>query len=813
MSLEPSKSWWPMSRSTSAKDLRQQYADREKPKSSGKFNSFASAIGLKSKKSSHPALTIQDPPLPMQNVPPIFPASPSSAKTRPTSSSTRSRVDSLEPRTPADSHRPRRQSLLTLSDTDPFAGRPIVVAAVPSDPNRLSAYSNSSVSDLAQRKGEAPVFNRVSYASSSSNSNSHAVEFPPATPPISPQLPPQFRQVQHKLGSSSLLAARSDHSYRRSKGSIGLKRPDVLSRQTSLKPSSSTAMVPGSSSSIGPGIRASQPEMVPPRPKLRARGMTDVGSSQRVGFFVEQPLQPRKQPPPQLTIVPVLPSPRVIVRQPSASRIQTPPACAPPTQRLPSPPISDSVQSPFGMYDSPVAEQHVEFSSSRISFSSAISLTNDMFATPFDDGHNIRPSDRSLFSHYAFDESGNSQSTSRTVPSSPRTLKKSTSIHSLSASSYHASPPPTSPPDLPNNKPSRKHKNFYPRLPIPPLPSAIRPTTSPTHFPEFGSNDHDHAIAEQRRGSTASSVRKRLFSSASRDRDRPSTNQPMSPKEDDTFSLFSLRSDNESHLSPHKPWLGNGVTKQSNSTASYWDEGVNESTPVSPLRTHVPQSIMSKAELAKLEETMVSSNNHSNNPPMRSRGLSVLSASTMASELDVHIPIGLSPPPRPTSKPGPIRLSSTSLKAKSLPPPIMTGKNQSPSRPLLFRNDDDNDSLIIPLSTTVAEFPVRSHSPPLAMQGLPPPPRPRRARLVSEPEPPKAKAKATPPPPLSVPKKKFSSIRSKVSMESVMHRQSLLRKPSFLDIEDDSDPEADNQGPSSFLDLARESFDTVQTGR
>ncbi|KAF9566090.1 hypothetical protein CPC08DRAFT_127739 [Agrocybe pediades] len=812
MSPEPSKSWWPMNRSSSAKDLRQQYL-ADKPK--GKFNSFTSAIGFKSKKASQPSLTIQDPPLPMQNVPPLYPASPSSDSTRPTSSSTRSRVDSLEPRTPQDYHRPRRQSLLTLSDTDPFAGRPVIVAPVPNlplDPNRLSAYSNSSVSDLTQRKGDNPGFNRVSYASSSSNSNHHAVEFPLVASPVSPQLPAQSRQVQHKG----------------SKGSMRTTQPEVPSRHPSLRPRVNQALALSLSSSAGPGVRASQPDMVPQRPKLRARGMTDVGSTQRAGFFVEQPLQVRKKPP-QLSIVPAMSPPsRIIVRQPSSSRIQTPPSCAPPTQRLPSPPLSHPVQTPLRMYDQPDSEQHVEPSSSRISFSSAISLTNDMFATPFDYGHAIRSSDRSTFSHYIFDDPVNSQVTSRAAPSLSHPLRKSASNHSLSGKSFKVSSPPRSPPDSAGNKPSKKSKNFSLRLPIPPVPS-VRPSTSPTStrlpdLPEFG--NRDGTVTEKKRGSTASSVRKRLFSSASRDRDRPSPNQPTSPTEEDSFSLFSLKPDNDTRMSPQKPLL-DGTPIKSSSAASFWDEGSPESTPVSPIRPYMPQPILSDADLAKLVESV--HNDFSPSEPSsrtRSRGYSVLSASTVASEIEEYIPVGLPPPPRRINKQGPARLDSTSVKAKS-PPPILIHRGHSSPPPILIRNDDDNDSLIIPLSTTDAEFPVRAPSPPLALQGLPPPPRPQRRRLVSESQIPQVaplpvsshKPVYLPvPAPLSVPMKKTKkpSVRPKISLEHGMHRRSILRKPSFLDIDDDSEPEqgaSNDSGPTSFLDLARESFDTVQTGR
>jgi hypothetical protein len=88
-------------------------------------------------------------------------------------SSSRSRADSIEPNTPKSPKTPedpaqiRRGSLLTLSDADPFAARVVSVHS-PTDPNRLSAFSNSSVKDTKSDESA----NRVSYASSSSLSHS-----------------------------------------------------------------------------------------------------------------------------------------------------------------------------------------------------------------------------------------------------------------------------------------------------------------------------------------------------------------------------------------------------------------------------------------------------------------------------------------------------------------------------------------------------------------------------------------------------------------------------------------------------------------
>lgn len=177
---QPVRTWWSLSRSPSTKDLRQAYVQQQQPKSVGKFTSFANAIGLKSKKHT-PSLAIQEPP------PPLPPVVKIPTDTRP--SSTRTRVDSFEPRTPVDL---KRQSLLTLSDTDPFAGRSVIAVPVSPDPDRLSAYS---VTDFIHKKPD--TFNRVSYASSSSNSHVHAIEILPV-PPVSTRKTSEFRRLPSK---------------------------------------------------------------------------------------------------------------------------------------------------------------------------------------------------------------------------------------------------------------------------------------------------------------------------------------------------------------------------------------------------------------------------------------------------------------------------------------------------------------------------------------------------------------------------------------------------------------------------------------
>ncbi|KDR85429.1 hypothetical protein GALMADRAFT_360685 [Galerina marginata CBS 339.88] len=810
-------------KSPSSKDLGQKYVQEKQPaqvKSPGKFNSFASAIGFKSKKNAHPTLTIQDPPA--SNGPPLpspNPVSPVlSESTRPMSkaaSSTRSRVDSLEPRTPVDYHRDKRQSLLTLSDVDPFAGRPMIAVPVPnlpSDPNRLSAYSNPSVTDFVHKKADVPTFNRVSYASSSSNSNNHGMELPFITPPVTAKPNSEFRPLHTK----------------RSMGSLQIKRPEPLSRQASLNPSIDSTSRSGSSSTVAPGPSVNYSDSGSSRPKMRARGMTDSGSSQRAGFFVEERSSLRKvtQKSPSSTHLPPSPvipgvpgpsaSPRVVIRQASVSRLNTPPS-APPTHRLPPPPDPQSQE--YGSQPSA--------SSSSISFSSALSLTNDVVASPPPEK---RPPERSPFSQITHDRDEHhsrfaTTKESRTEPGSPRTLRKALSQSSLSRRNNTAPTPPTSktPPQPPTEKVPRKQRSFHhPRLPIPPIPLPNRASSSSGSaiFPSMAELGNPAPVEPRRGGGHSFSGRKRLFSSHSSN-NRPSTQPtPTSPTEDDKLSLFSLRSDNDSHLAPYKPWRS--PTNQSTPSSSFWDEGSSDQMPSSPVRSipdsyYTPQAIMSKAELAKLEASVESSPQFS--ARTRDRGFSILSASTMASDFDFDpILTGLSPPPptsRPSSKQMSARMSSNSFGAKSTTS-VPAPRPRSPPHSVLSRESVDVDVRVNstsgqPMSSGVSLTTIRPSSPQYSvMTSLPPPPRRTRPILLSQPELPQSISSRAP----SV--QKASSIRSKVTVEKAMHRRSIMRKPSFLEIDDDTDQDTESECfdprvAGSFLDLARESFDTTRS--
>jgi len=154
-----SRNWWFLSKSSMPPD-----ASSRTSKSSGiSFNSIASAIGLKSKK-QRPSLAIQDPP-PSLLASPTSPTLPTSTYITRTTLSARSRVDSTGPPTPVDYQRDECQSLLTLSDTDPFAGRPLTIPPVPQIPSKKTPPSLDT-SDV----------HRISCSSSSSLSTNHTYD-------------------------------------------------------------------------------------------------------------------------------------------------------------------------------------------------------------------------------------------------------------------------------------------------------------------------------------------------------------------------------------------------------------------------------------------------------------------------------------------------------------------------------------------------------------------------------------------------------------------------------------------------------------
>lgn len=220
---QSSKHWWPRKASTVGSNFRQnkqvpssiptplhsistlesfQNFDEKRPSSShvpsfdkpsSKFDSIVSAIGLKTKKSAHSIIDIQEPPLPSLPVPshPLPPrirtASSNTSRNRPSvlsapspdaamsSSTSHSWDDSLEPLTPSDpSPRSSFYPSPSLLPSDPFRA---------SSPRQYSALSDKSFLDTQGTDSPlAPTSPRSSRTSASVNSSlGHNISLDPRT--------------------------------------------------------------------------------------------------------------------------------------------------------------------------------------------------------------------------------------------------------------------------------------------------------------------------------------------------------------------------------------------------------------------------------------------------------------------------------------------------------------------------------------------------------------------------------------------------------------------------------------------------------
>ncbi|KAL1748982.1 hypothetical protein HDZ31DRAFT_28642 [Schizophyllum fasciatum] len=767
------RGWWP-SKPASKDPVRRPTPDKRdsQPKVPGnKFNTLASALGLKSAKRP-PALAIEQPPPALQS--PLSPKPPRKYANRPPSksvSSTRSRTDSIEPRTPPDLYQDpvgKRQSLLTLSDLDPFAARTIVHPHSPSDPNRLSAYSNSSVPEYVSKKLEARApTHRSSYASSSSTYTGDTGSSPTMSP------------VPSADGHAKISNARLPGNLHRKAsllagdGSLGSAWENMNSSQTLKEP------------------RLSQPDPTSliSRPPTRPRGMTDVGTSLRHKFVPRDDAVPKIAPPP-----PAVPrtSPRVVIRQASASRIVAGPSTAPPAADLPPPPSHALDDTDFA---SNLSDKHD--SPNDVFFASPTSWEGRPLSPR---EREKRPWERDFQPLGGYDADRSLSLGSRSSGSQPpRTLKKSLS-HQALVKKTPLPAVPTPPPERDAEKQPRKQRSFHhPRTPV---SSPQSTNVSLPGTPEASTADH--------RRSGPSSTRKRLFSGSSMR--RPSTSQGPEAEED-VRSVFSLPIAAEHvqraplSLSAFQP------------TSSFWDEGTSEpprpTSPPSTQKEYTPQHIMSPADMLRVEASMALEEEADGPSYVRQRGNSIRSASTCLSDEtgeDDHgsFAHGLTAMPSRST-------SMISRKSTGSVPQISRPSTATTSSAASFRQRSEEQLFLSP-------------------QALPPPP--RRHRPSTRQGPPAIPAPDPPPPeteaeaseaqdgfsPLSPPPRK--GLTAKKSMERVTQRRSIMRKPSFLsfDVEDEEPSDGELETDSidhifegggnmqdSFLDLARESFDSTRS--
>ena len=525
-----------------------------------------------------------------------------------------------------------------------------------------------------------------------------------------------------------------------------------------------------------------------PKPKLRARGMTDGGSTRKAGFFSDEPL-PSKKLSQQSSISSFSTaisstehtSPRVAIQQASQNRLIVPPS-APPAHSLPATPHS------------PVRNQIARAESRSPScMTFASSSSNDVLPALCYPLREKRCSQRSGFSqdHHPEVFSTPAKGESKTAPSSPRKLKKAISHQSFSGK-LNAQPSMSTLPKLPPEK----------RIDHP-VPNPLGPS-SPVHSTKYPSLlALDTKVTPERSASGSCSLSRKKISSHSSTTKRPSTshNTPTaSMMEDDSLSVFSIRSDHSSRLVPLKPLASLNANHQS----SFWDEAGSPESSISVRSTseYTPQTILSAAEVAKLEASITNSPDR----PTRSRTFSLLSASTTASDrenLD-FTSVGLSPPPITKSRGKPGSIKSVTSKTSGIYSPSSSrarSPTRSPTRspPPSVNRNPENDS-----RNTITFQPFCSQSPTESMTSLPPPPRPRQRSQFTYPS-----ERSNPAPSFSSSAAKPS--RSKSTIEKSIHHRSIMKKPSFLEIEDtDTDTDLDlfsgEAATESFLDLARESF-------
>lgn len=551
----------------------------------------------------------------------------------------------------------------------------------------------------------------------------------------------------------------------------------------------------GSSVTLTDKNRFSQPDPTPaPRLPMRARGMTDSIPNQLSGFLPTEALpswgegkhtSPSSHPP--------VTSPRVIIRQPSVSRIGLPPS-APPKHELPPPPPTSPSKRDADMGPG-VSIPMSSASSSSLSFASSVSSNREVL---YNQNYIPRQKEKNRPERTP---SGKTEAeiSHNTFPTATRTLKKALSHQSLGRrgqSSNHPAHIPLLEPAPEKEKAPRKQRSFHqPKLPLPSIPLPLRHTNS---YGAQSSTPSASPVTEQRRGSASgitTSGRKRLFSGSNSR--RPSTSQCLVP-DDDTRSIFSVRSDPDqtAGTSFFKPM---SQLSSPNTIPSFWDETTHNSLPPSPQRPaheYTPQQILTPAEMAKLEESVEEPSIHA-----RQRGLSILSSSTMITSEGDDESVSGDPPPDPWSNDMLGRSNSMMNKGLSLPPRLSLRSSTSQANMSIRSSNVDRWS---------------SHSSPstpqtMTMTSLPPPPRrprPRPSFVSSSIE---DVVPSLPPPPGR------RNIRTKVSVEKALLRRSIMRKPSFLEIDDDTDDKdtdeesTGNPAEGSFLDFARESFDTVRS--
>lgn len=509
-------------------------------------------------------------------------------------------------------------------------------------------------------------------------------------------------------------------------------------------------------------LNGSDPRRISSRPS-RPRGMTDGGSTwspQSIPDFLRGASLP-----PQIPSLPSSPTsfnthPRVLVRQPSASRVGPP--GAPPSRNLPAPP--SKTYRP-GQEAEPLPGSSADISSTSVVPSSRELLLNQIVTRSIDQewdrvsisskssaGHTIRKA----ISHQSFSKRTSNLPSSSTIAdgmAGDRALRKQRSFHHTSRSILPPLPmPPWNPP------------------PVPPQPQPLPSETLPN-------------AEEYKDNPPAPSGRKRLFSGGSTK--RPSS-QIFSPGGDDHQPVSTSGPAQEDRTST------SSLSGRSDSPAL---SARNEALSDPPLTSldYTPKRIISPLEMLRIEAEHLEQLEEHNVGTPRERAHSFTSISTSTSRNIDYLQLPGTPKHyvvNPKSNlPGGADHSSGD-----------PGTSSSPRHTIRLSASQTN------MSRQGSPSPSPTHSSfPCLSPGLPPPPRPRLKSGNSEHE-----SSIVPLSPRPLRRRD-----SKASTRSQPVR-SIMKKPSFLVIDDErqrqSIPVLSNFA-GSFLDLERgkESFDTIRS--
>ncbi|KAH8997328.1 hypothetical protein EDB92DRAFT_1411313 [Lactarius akahatsu] len=811
----PSRPWWSRSSillKSSSSNKQQSPNQGNRLSGSKKFNTIASVIGLKPKKVTTPVEEPPSPVLPLHTGDIDAPPRPAKAALKPVSVA----VGWADPREvqPDDFVDSCQQSVFS-TDIDPFAapGFPDGSLNVP-ESLRFSTLSDVSTYESHVRRDASYAHNRMSFASSSSLSHHRSDVTSDFSPVSSPLLSPATsgRHLSRLTVESDRVLPREPYL------------PSPVSPQSTRSGWDEGCCIVTSPSSV----TLTETMSAPPRPKTRPRGFTDVGPSTISGLDYSTSDHKLIS-----GCSPYNHSPRVVVRQPSSTRLHSlRPPTAPPAIELPPAPES-ARREDFSLLPA-FPEQATHSAASSSSSLSFASSTSSKFDTMVPEGHRrdvrrLKDSKKSTKSRPSSPSKDRDVQdppfkvpTSRREFSPTRTLKKAISIQNIPKRSQGNSAPSPTLPTAEDTKPLKKQRSFHhTRILMAPFPGSLKQANSSSISPgreTFSVPDEPSPkLPITPPVSNPLRVRERLFSGSSSRRHA----SPQSPGPDDeTRSIFSLPSATSLHTRPHTAPVNPSSVSNKPDVSSFWDEEALNSSPATgnESQDYGPQQILSAADILKIENMVRDGENLSEF--VRSRENSITSA--MASKLSRRTALESATTGGPLSPP-PVTRHLDSFQATN----GGSGRLRTRGNSLQGKVGDSTNGhpqAIVSPSPVIAPRALSFQSP-NALPGLPVPPRLRiRPSTSSGLSSPLAESTLAPAlgagdrssvilHPLSPPPMRRSAARRILeppSPSSAPPKPAISRRPSFLDMRDDADREL-SPPEDSFLDMGKASLDTVRS--